>query len=326
MILIVTVEKDLHALEVQRHIRSRATACHIIECDCLAQRDALTFEVNGFGGTSRILTSEGRVVAVSDATVLWFRRTSGSQRLRWQVDDERAASIMNHDCRSALAAMLTTQFAGTWISKPDATYAASDKVAQLSVARACGWRVPRTLVTQSRDAVIEFVRECEGKVVAKTVAGAQGAFLETVLLEDPDAYDRETYAAAPAIYQEYIPGEQHLRLNCFGDQSYAALIDTGDLDWRGNLNVPIYRCEVEPGLHRDVRRVLDTMDLAMGIVDLKLTPEGEPVWLEVNPQGQFLFLDALANLGLAERLADYLVEVHTGEAPRVPTPTRVLPE
>ena len=46
----------------------------------------------------------------------------------------------------------------------------------------------------------------------------------------------------------------------------------------------------------------------MGIVDLKLTPEGEPVWLEVNPQGQFLFLDALANLNLAEKFAAYLVE------------------
>jgi hypothetical protein len=45
----------------------------------------------------------------------------------------------------------------------------------------------------------------------------------------------------------------------------------------------------------------------MGIIDLKLTPDGEPVWLEVNPQGQFLFLDAFADLQLAAKFADYLV-------------------
>jgi glutathione synthase/RimK-type ligase-like ATP-grasp enzyme len=281
-----------------------------VECDGIAQREALSYEVGGTRGTDRLLASEGEYVAVSDASVLWFRRTSGRQRLRWPIDDERAVSIVDNDCRSALAGLLTTQFAGTWISTPDATFRASDKIGQLDAARGCGWRVPRTLVTQSRAAVIEFFEACNGSIVAKTVAGAPGPFLETVKLVDPRAYDKETFAAAPAIFQEYIPGDRHLRLNCFGDESHAALIDSPKLDWRGNLDVPISRYDVEPALHRDVRSVLDRLELAMGVVDLKLTPEGEVVWLEVNPQGQFLFLDALADLRLAERFAAYLLDEH----------------
>jgi hypothetical protein len=54
----------------------------------------------------------------------------------------------------------------------------------------------------------------------------------------------------------------------------------------------------------------------MGNIDLKITPEGECVWLEVNPQGQFLFLDALTDLQLADRFVDYLVT----EAARVELP------
>lgn len=311
MILILTAEKDLHALEVQRHIRRAGlAACHIVECDGIAQREALSFEVGGSRGSDRILTSDGQQVSMSDASVIWFRRTSGSQRLRWPIDDQRAVSIINNDCRSALAGLMTTHFAGIWISAPEATYRASDKIVQLNTARECGWRVPRTLVTQSRDAVLGFFDACNGSVVMKTVAGAPGPFLETVKLVDPRIYDEDTFAAAPAIYQEYIPGDQHLRLNCFGDRSHAALIRARELDWRGNLNVPISRYHVEPALHRDVRRVLDRLELAMGIIDLKLTPEGEPVWLEVNPQGQFLFLDALAGLRLAEFMATYLLHEH----------------
>jgi hypothetical protein len=45
----------------------------------------------------------------------------------------------------------------------------------------------------------------------------------------------------------------------------------------------------------------------MGIVDLKVAPDGDWVWLEVNPQGQFLFLDALTDLDLGRRCAEYLV-------------------
>lgn len=47
--------------------------------------------------------------------------------------------------------------------------------------------------------------------------------------------------------------------------------------------------------------------MAMGMIDLKITPDGEPVWLEVNPQGQFLFLDALTGLELGKRFAEYLI-------------------
>jgi hypothetical protein len=45
----------------------------------------------------------------------------------------------------------------------------------------------------------------------------------------------------------------------------------------------------------------------MGIVDMKLAPDGEPVWLEVNPQGQFLFLEGLCGMPLTEIFADFLI-------------------
>jgi hypothetical protein len=49
----------------------------------------------------------------------------------------------------------------------------------------------------------------------------------------------------------------------------------------------------------------------MGIVDLKVTPSGEAVWLEVNPQGQFLFLEGLTGEPLTEHFAEYFTD-HAG--------------
>jgi hypothetical protein len=46
----------------------------------------------------------------------------------------------------------------------------------------------------------------------------------------------------------------------------------------------------------------------MGIFDVKLTDEDEPVFLEVNSQGQFLFVEALAGIPLADRFAAFLVD------------------
>ncbi|MFD7631314.1 hypothetical protein ACFV7Q_35765 [Streptomyces sp. NPDC059851] len=121
-----------------------------------------------------------------------------------------------------------------------------------------------------------------------------------------------------------MPGRHHIRLNCFGDRMFAALIETEELDWRPDLNVPISRWPVPPDLARQVRTVLDRLGLRMGVIDLKLTPGGEPVWLEVNPQGQFLFLEPLTGEPLTEHFADYLVTTAAagGGAHRSGTPGR----
>jgi hypothetical protein len=39
---------------------------------------------------------------------------------------------------------------------------------------------------------------------------------------------------------------------------------------------------------------------------IKIDPDGTPVWLEVNPQGQFLFLEPLAGLPLSTAFASFL--------------------
>ncbi|MET9386038.1 hypothetical protein ABZY09_34485 [Streptomyces sp. NPDC002928] len=117
----------------------------------------------------------------------------------------------------------------------------------------------------------------------------------------------ESFTVCPAVYQEYVPGRHHIRLNCFGEDMYAALIETDDLDWHPDLNVPICRWHVPDELARRVTAVLRRLGLRMGIIDIKLTPDGEPVWLEVNPQGQFLFLEPLLGEPLADRFLDYLI-------------------
>lgn len=318
MIVIVTIAEDIHALAVQERVHAAGDDCHIVECDRIAQRDFLAYGIN-HDVIDHVLTSDGTRISISKAAVLWLRRMRANQDLDRPLEHERAQLVIDSDCGGALMGLLATHFRGKWISTPDATYRASDKLGQLEVARQCGFAVPRTLVSQSREVVLRFHESCGGRVVVKTIVGGPGPFLQTVALDDPDALDEESFAAAPAIYQERVEGRDHLRLNCFGDKSYAALISSDDLDWRANLDVPITAYEVTAALHRKVRAVLDRLGLEMGIVDLKFDSQGRPIWLEVNPQGQFLFIDAFTDLNLAQRFAEYLVfvqaEVSSGSGP-----------
>jgi glutathione synthase/RimK-type ligase-like ATP-grasp enzyme len=170
------------------------------------------------------------------------------------------------------------------------------------------WLVPDTLVTQNRAEVTTFVDRHRGNVVVKPVVGMASRFLLTRSLEHPELIDDESYRICPAIYQEYIPGTRHIRLNCFGDRSYAACIESTTIDWRPNLDVCMSPWPVPDKVHAKVRNVLDQLGLAMGIIDIKEDPEGQLVWFEVNPQGQFLFLEPLTGLELTNHFADFLIE------------------
>lgn len=148
VIVIATAADDLHARIVKESVRSIRghPECHIVECDRLSQREGVTYGVN-YAVTDRVLTSERSIVSISDANIVWFRRTSPRQRLDLVVENEAARSLIDNDCRGALNGLLTTHFHGKWISSPEATYRASDKIGQLEAALRRGFRVSRTLVT-----------------------------------------------------------------------------------------------------------------------------------------------------------------------------------
>src|SRR5689334_20115000 len=168
MIVIVTVRRDLHAIAVQGCIRKLGFSdCHIVECDQLAQGSNIHYSLGLDSGDDRIITSDGRAIAISQCRVIWLRRIRANQNLKSPLADDEGYDIVNNDCRGALSGYLATQFKGKWISHPEATSRASDKLYQQEVARLCGFRVPRTIVTQSAADVAEFFRICNGKIIVK---------------------------------------------------------------------------------------------------------------------------------------------------------------
>jgi hypothetical protein len=117
----------------------------------------------------------------------------------------------------------------------------------------------------------------------------------------------DSLSICPACYQEYIPGDRHIRVNCFGEDVYAVQIESSDLDWRQNLDVPFSKFVVSPNLHSRLQHVLRALGLTMGVFDLKLDPKDEAVWLEINPQGQFLFVEGITGCDLTTPFVQFLL-------------------
>jgi glutathione synthase/RimK-type ligase-like ATP-grasp enzyme len=309
-IAILSVESDLHALIIQKALEKYDNlTCHIVETNSLCGSSSLNWSNTDMEGLEcRILASGGHEVDVSTLDVIWWRRTSYPQQIPSSVTDLAHVDLINNDCRAALLGILLNEFRGSWINDPTASRLAENKLVQLRAADRCGFLVPRTLVSQDPIAIRQFCETLGNNVIVKPVGGTRKARLLTRMLAEEHLASEDSMRLCPAIYQEYIPGQRHIRAQCFGDSVYAVLIESQNLDWRVNLEVPFTIVDLPEDVKMHLCDVCKLLGLKMGVVDLKLTPEDKFAWLEINPQGQFLFAEGLSGLDLTSAFADFLYQ------------------
>jgi len=56
-----------------------------------------------------------------------------------------------------------------------------------------------------------------------------------------------------------------------------------------------------------IRQFMNRLELIYGAIDMRLTPEGQFVFLEINPSGQWSFLEERAGLPMTETFAQLLI-------------------
>jgi hypothetical protein len=305
-IAILSLSNDLHALAVRKKLEDKyGVACSIIETERVSCGSGLTWSsADRYPPTLQAMN--GEQVNVRDIDVVWWRRINAPQRVPPDITEPGHLDFISNDCREAVLGLLLNEFAGVWVSDPEATRRAENKLVQLRAAERVGFRIPQTLVSQNPLHIRSFCASLGNRVVIKAVKGTIKSPVLTTMVNETMLNSEESLRLCPAIYQEFIPGTQHVRANCFGDSVYAALIESEDLDWRPNLNVPVRAFNLPDNTIVRLRKVLQILGLKMGIVDLKLDEHGEPVWLEVNPQGQFLFIEGLCGLKLIDACSDFL--------------------
>lgn len=304
-VAILTYRDDLHALLVQKILSDRYSAkCWIIETDRICASGGLTWSA----GECTLPTSEGELIDVSSLDLIWCRRFNHKQVLPKHEFNEAEVSVINNDCETALFGLLANTFHGIWISDPDATLRAENKLVQLQVAVSAGFKVPRTLVSQNPNAIKAFCSELAGDVIVKVVRGTHERPLFTSRVTDRHLAAETSMTLAPAIYQELISGSQHIRAHCFGSEVQTMLISSEQLDWRRDNKFTMEPITIEDTLQVKLCDALARLRLKMGIVDLKIGPDNEVIWLEINPQGQFLFAEALGGVDLKGTFARFLFE------------------
>ncbi|XXF80841.1 MvdD family ATP-grasp ribosomal peptide maturase [Myxococcaceae bacterium GXIMD 01537] len=321
-VLIVTHSRDNDApLRVARAVEALGEKVHRLDTDLFPTRVRLALDEAGGGR----LVGEPGTLDLSDVTAVWYRRGAVGNEIPRELEPRlRGPSV--EESRRLVFGMMAALNVFT-VDRLDVMRRAENKPLQLRFARELGLRVPRTLMTNDPDAVRAFAASCPAGVVTKMMASfaihdAQGR--EQVVFTTPlgaaELEDLEGLDLCPMTFQERVPKALELRVTVVGEQVMAAAIDSqaharAREDWRreGAALVDAWTPYTLPE-HERVRvlQLMDLLGLNYGAFDFIVTPEGEHVFLEVNPAGEFMWLMRHPGLPIAEALAGVL----TDRAPR----------
>ena len=189
---------------------------------------------------------------------------------------------------------------------------AARKVYQLKVASELGFRVPRTLVTNDPESAAAFVdAEGEAGTIYKAFSATERAWRETRLLKPQERTQLSAVRFAPVIFQEHIRADIDLRITVIGEAMFSAEILSGETDYHVDFRMTMHAATIRPHVLPDevvkkLRAYMNALGLVYGAIDMRLTPDGEYVFLEINPAGQWLFIEERTGQPITAALVEYL--------------------
>jgi glutathione synthase/RimK-type ligase-like ATP-grasp enzyme len=271
-------------------------------------------------GRSTLRSADGEV-ALGDISAVWYRRAAIGAALPDDMDrQDRAAALK--ESRATLLGMLENL--DCFVMDPVSTVrAAEHKPRQLRLASELGLDVPRTLTTNDPGAVPAFWDQCGGRVVVKALssfaihddAGREQVVFTSELAAEHLAHLDEL-ALSPMTFQEHLDKTVELRVTLIGERVFAAAIDSQALersrvDWRreGSQLVRSWLpYALPPDIAAGLRQLAARLGLSYGAADLVVTPDGRHVFLEINPGGEWFWLDdVFGPRALSTAIADTLL-------------------
>lgn len=180
---------------------------------------------------------------------------------------------------------------------------------QLCLARNVGLATPDTLITSNIESAEHFISKYP-KVIFKAFGGSRKIWHPTRPFSSRASEILPLIANCPVIFQEYIEGNFDFRVTIIDDEIETVQFDTGasyyPFDVRIDKNINCRRVTLSAQLEYALHSLVKSMNLRFAAIDLRQAIDGKFYFLELNPSGQFIYLDRRAGTRIAERLAKKL--------------------
>lgn len=324
-VLIITFKGDAHPTRVIQSLRNNNVSVFRLNTDTLLTDYDVTWNSDS-DATGFMLTNihTGLSIKESDIESVWFRRNFKPNTVRYPNSEE----INNHNLKEAqgfLEYLYNELYDKFTIGNYVFDDIADSKIRQLKLAKKIGFKIPETCYSNCKEDVMKIADKAEWvilKSIKNDVVLSDGGnrhvfYAQKVKSSQLKDLPVEAFAQTINFVQPYIDKAYELRVTLVCKDVFACRIesqdmnnDNGKVDWRQGLEHGIKHSvyQLPEEIAEKCRQYLRGMHLNFGCFNFIVTPQGEYVFLECNPNGQWLWIEEFTGLPIAESIARHLAD------------------
>jgi hypothetical protein len=319
MILILTEPFDEHADHVAQKLRERGTDFVRFDPAQFPSQAEISLSYTFTGDARYTLRTGEECIDLNGLKSVWYRRPKRPVPHE-QIADKLSRDFVEDECKTFVNDVWNSLDCLWLPALPFAIKRVGLKALQLKVAATLGFELPPTLFTNSPEEFLEFYHQHNGNIVSKLVGTsfhryAGNTFCRyTEVVSKRDVGYAHTVRYCPVIFQAYVPKRLELRITVVGQKVFAAEIHSQETnhtrhDWRryNHHKTPYLPHELPPEVEQRCVQLVEKLGLCYGAIDMVLTPDGRYVFLEINPNGQYLWIEGATGLPISDAICDLLI-------------------
>jgi hypothetical protein len=311
MILVVSHPADDHAMGVLAALGRIGHPAALVDTSRFPSAASLAIYLDR-GGSRYELCIDGRNIDLHECRAGWWRRPRPFSLASGLSPD--VVSFTYAECHEAIAG-LWAALDLTWVNPPELDEVAHHQPYQLAVAREVGLPIPRTLITNDPGPAYRMIEELgPDHTVYKTFLATEQHWRETRVVRSDELAMLDRVRLAPVIFQEFIPAVADVRVTVVGERIFATAIATApggyEFDYRMDLGGASFEPTTLPvETEKAIRLLMKRLGLVYGAMDFRRTPEGTHIFLEVNPAGEWRFIEERTEQPITGAMAELLAEL-----------------
>jgi glutathione synthase/RimK-type ligase-like ATP-grasp enzyme len=206
-----------------------------------------------------------------------------------------------------------------WLNTVYSIRKAENKIYQLLLANKIGLNIPQSLITNNSQNAFDFYESSNAACIIKPIKSGlvesdkeEGViFTSKIELTNTNITRIES---CPIYLQELIEKKGDIRITVVGNKIFAAFIHSQDLseahvDWR-RASTPLKHLPIDlpSNITNQCFELCRKLSLNFAAIDFILDKDNNYIFLEINPNGQWAWIEKQLNYPISEQITNLLIE------------------
>ncbi len=206
-----------------------------------------------------------------------------------------------------------------WINNPQRTFDAENRLNQLLSAQRLGFNIPETVITNDMEAAKRFFKRFPKSTIVKVLHHHE-IYLDqksyrflTNKIETSHSSKFNELTYAPVIFQKRIENDSEIRVTVVNDKSFSCRISTikekqdfSDLHKIKEKELIFSEINLGKKMEKQCIKLNRELGLHVSSIDFIQNKNGELFFLEINPIGDWNWIEKHTNLPITKSMFDFV--------------------